>query len=165
MSGLVSAGCTRAPEAVRPPEPAPVAHQARAIQEVVGKPQAPVVIESVIDGAVAHVTVRFPQGGAGIEVLVSGAEGLAVTGSESLTKDRGVATGEALTFDVPFTPGPGESLLAVRVLGTFGGAHRSAVRAFPVGTRSALQQSKDKEGTATVGGEKVRLVPAEEQQR
>jgi hypothetical protein len=179
----VLAGCTRspaaarspeaasasdaasAPRAARPPEAAAPIHKVRPLPEILGKPQAPVIIESVVDGAVAHVTVRFPQGGAGVDVQASGAEGLTVKGAETLASNRNVASGEALAFDVPFTPGEGESLLAVRVKGNFGGAHRAAVRAFPVGARSALQKGKDREGTATVGGENVRIVPAVETQR
>jgi hypothetical protein len=168
------AGCHSASHQGAGPVPAPVSsaqvakvapaaqpHKVRAIEDALGKPQAPVVIESVLEGNTAHVTVRFPQGGAGVEVHASGAEGLAVAGQSALAEGRTLAKGEVLVFDVPFTPGAGESLLAVGVTGNFAGAHRTAVRAFPVGKRSALQKSKDKEGTAQVGGENVHLVPAE----
>lgn len=130
---------------------------------VAGKPQAPVAIEAQVAAATATITLRFEQAGTDVEVAASGTEGLAVRGGPVLATSRAVAAGEVLSFNVPFTPGPGRSLLSVRVRGRFGQGERAAVRAFPVGKPSAAQQQKEaREKPTRVGGEPVRLLPAQE---
>ena len=53
---------------------------------------------------------------------------------------------------------------SIHVRGTFTAGERTAVRAFPVGKPSA-EQRKAQEGTTRVGGQDVKLVPAEEQKK
>jgi hypothetical protein len=130
----------------------------------VGKPQAPVAIDAEVGASSARVHVRFVQAGTGVEVRANGVDGLTPVGNTLLVAGRDVAAGEAITVDVPFTPGPGQSLLAIHVRGTFAAGERTAVRAFPVGKPSA-EQRKAQEGTTRVGGEDVKLVPAEEQKK
>ena len=133
-------------------------------QPVVGKPQAPVQIDADVLASSAVVRVRFDQAATGVEVRANGVEGLTLQGDPVLATGRSVAAGETATFDVPFTPGNGQSMLAVHVRGAFASGERTAVRAFLVGKPSAEQMRKAQESNTTkVGGEDVRLQPAEPQ--
>ena len=135
----------------------------QATEAIVGKPQAPVQIDADLAASSARVSVRFDQAGTDVEVLANGVEGLSVRGDPVLARGRTVAAGETATFDVPFTAGAGQSMLAVYVRGAFAAGERVAVRAFPVGKPSAEQTRKAQESKTTkVGGEDVRLAPAEQ---
>jgi hypothetical protein len=139
---------------------APAKHATVAIA---GKPQAPVQIDADVAASSARVTVRFDQAGTNVEVRANGVDGLSVAGDPVLARGRSVAAGETATFDVPFTAGPGQSMLAVHVRGAFASGERAAVRAFLVGKPSAEQTRKAQESKTTkVGGEDVRLAPAEQ---
>lgn len=127
-----------------------------------GKPQAPVQVDAEMGASSARVTVRFDQAGTGVDVRASGADGLSVQGDGALARGRSVAAGETSTFDVSFTPGPGQSMLVISVRGAFAAGERIAVRAFPVGKPSAEQISKSDGGTTQIGNERVKLLPADE---
>jgi hypothetical protein len=139
--------------------PAPVASRH---QESVGKPQAPVVIEAELAPSSGRVLVRFDQEATNVTVRASGIDGLMLSGAPALAIGRSVAAGEVLTWDVPLQPGPGQSMLAVHVSGSFNGRERSAVRSFPIGLKAESQVQKAREGTTQIGGEGVKLVPAQE---
>lgn len=126
-----------------------------------GKPQAPVQVEAEMGASSARVTVRFDQAGTGVDVRASGADGLAVQAG-ALATGLAVAAGQTETFDVSFTPGPGQSMLVISVRGAFLAGERIAVRAFPVGKPSAEQLNKADAGTAQIGNERVKLSPADE---
>ena len=133
-------------------------------QSVVGKPQAPVQIDADVADSMATVRVRFDQAGTGVEVRANGVDGLVLAGEPVLARGRSVAAGETVTFQVLYTPGSGQSMLAVHVRGAFASGERTAVRAFLVGKPSAEQTRKAQESNTTkVGGEDVRLQPAEPQ--
>jgi hypothetical protein len=127
-----------------------------------GKPQAPVQVDAEVGASSARVSVRFDQAGTGVDVIASGADGLSVPGGGALAKGRTVAAGETDSFDVQFTPGPGQSLLVISVRGAFAAGERVAVRAFPVGKPSAEQMNKADAGTTQIGNEPVKLSPADE---
>lgn len=154
--GCAGGKCRRTVPVAAEVEPAPAPVRA----ERHGKPEAPARVEVVFEEAVAHVTVRFDGAGEGVDTRAYGVKGLTVKGNGQLTQDATVSAGEAKRFDVAFTPGPGESLLVVAVRGRFAVGERTAVRTFPVGS-----QPQQAPKTTTVGGEKVRVVPAVEEQR
>ena len=52
--------------------------------------------------------------------------------------------------------------LVISVRGTFAAGERIAVRAFPVGKPSAEQLNKADAGTTEIGGERVKVLPADE---
>lgn len=131
-------------------------------QPSAGKPQAPVQVDAEVGASSARVTVRFDQAATGVDVRASGADGLAVQGDGLLARGTSVTAGETSTFDVPFSPGPGQSMLVISVRGTFAAGDRIAVRAFPVGKPSAEQQNKADAGTTQIGNERVKLLPADE---
>src|SRR6478609_7495394 len=130
--------------------------------EPIGKPQAPVQIAAEVGDGVAQVSVRFEQDGTGVSIHASGADGLSVRGVTILASGRTVTAGEVARFEVPFTPGPGRSVLALTISGDFGGGPRSTVRSFQVGKPNAEQAKKAQDGVTQIGGENVKLVPAEE---
>ena len=129
---------------------------------IVGKPQAPVRIDAEVAASSATVRLQFDAAGTGVEVHANGVDGLTLLSDPMLAHGRSVAAGETATFEVPFRAGPGQSLLAVHVRGSFGAGERTAVRAFPVGKPSAEQMRKAQKETTKIGGEDVRLGPAEE---
>lgn len=131
----------------------------------IGKPQAPVDIAAVMSATSAQVTLTFRQAGHGVDIQANGVDGLSVKRDAMLASGRDVSAGEVVTFDVPILPGAGRSLLAVHVHGTFGTSDRAAVRAFPIGKRTAAQESKAHEGTTTVGGEPTHGMSAEEERK
>lgn len=152
-------GGTRKERAV--PVPASVT-QLPAHQEVVGKQQAPVTIEAELSQSTGRVLVRFAQAGTNVNVHLSGVEGLTLLGEPALATGRSVAAGEVLAWDVPLQPGPGQSMLVVRVSGSFGARERATVRAFPIGLKAEAQLRRAHEGETHVGGEAVKLLPARE---
>jgi hypothetical protein len=143
-------------------DPAVSASRPAADGAIAGKPQAPVRIDADVGASSATVRLQFDRAGTGVEVRANGVDGLTLLSDPVLAQGRSVAAGETATFDVPFRAGPGQSLLAVHVRGAFGAGERTAVRAFPVGKPSAEQMRKVQEGTTKMGGEDVRLGPAEE---
>src|SRR3982751_5692538 len=72
------------------------------------------------------------------------------------------SAGETSTFPIAFTPGPGQSLLVISVRGMFAAGERVAVRASPVGKPTAEQMNKVDAGTAQIGDERVKVLPADE---
>lgn len=155
---LIVACCTtEKPAPVAGPEP-----EAAPVEQVHGKPSAPVVIAVRFARdkvEVAHVSVTFESAGV-VSIDARGVRGVVVSDGE-LVADRAVAAGERLTFDVTLaasepTKGARESLFVVAVRGTFGGAERAKVQAFPV-TRGAAAPVK----TSTIDGTRVRITPAQ----
>jgi hypothetical protein len=138
------------------------ASRAAADGAIAGKPQAPVRIEADVGASSATVRLQFDRAGTNVEVRANGVDGLTLLSDPVLAQGRTVAAGETATFDVPFRAGPGQSLLAVHVRGAFGAGERTAVRAFLVGKPSAEQMRKAQQGTTKIGGDDVRLGPAEE---
>jgi hypothetical protein len=128
---------------------------------VVGKPQAPVQIDADVGASSARVRVRFDQAATNVEVRANGVDGLALLADPVLAQGRSVSAGETASFDVLFKPGAGQSMLAVHVRGAFAAGERVAVRAFLVGKPDPAQR-KDQDRTTKVGGEDVRLGPAEQ---
>lgn len=124
-----------------------------------GKPQAPVAIEADLSAASALVRLRFESAASDVQVRVNGVDGLGLSGNPVLVSGKSFAAGETATFTVPLVPGPGQGMLAVHVQGTFSGAARTAVRSFVIGTPSADQLRKAQDGTTTIGGEPVKLMP------
>jgi hypothetical protein len=123
------------------------------------KLEAPVEIDSVLDGNVARLTLRFTSAANDVRVEVGGIDGLAVSGSPTLVAGASYDRGAVQTFDVPFTPGPGRSFLSVAVSGTFGGGgHLAKVRTVAVGTPSPEQQKANAETVKTPSPEGVKIV-------
>ena len=161
-AALLVAAC-QTDGAKREESAAPVPSAKAAAHPGVGKPQAPAQIDADVGASSARIAVRFDQAGSNVEVRANGVDGLSVTGDPVLARGRSVAAGETATFDVPFTAGAGQSMLAVHVRGVFAAGDRTAVRAFLVGKPSAEQQARKAQESATtkVGGEDVRLGPAD----
>ena len=136
---------------------APAAPDASAAP-VHGKARAPVSIDAQLSTGSARVTVRFDAEAKDVQVEVRGTDGLAVASAAAPVEKASFAPGEAVTFDVAFTPGPGRSHLSVAVSGKFRGAgKRAAVAAFPVGEPTPEQLR----ATGTVvegGGERLKVV-------
>lgn len=126
-----------------------------------GKPEAPVAIGVMFEGNVAHVRVTFSQAGSGVRVRAAGVRGLALKGDGVLVDGLTVSGTESLSYEVSFgADAPAGSLLAIDVRGQFAAGERASVRTFPVGPVG----EPAKKPTTTVGGEKVRVLPAVEQQ-
>jgi hypothetical protein len=125
-----------------------------------GKPRAPVTIEADLSGGAAKVTVRFDRAAKDVRVHVRGLEGLAVTSEATPVQAESVEKGELASFDVTFTPGPGQSFLSVAVSGNFGGGRRATSVSFAVGEKSAEQRKPT--GTVIEGpeGERVKVLPS-----
>lgn len=134
----------------------PSATPAPAIQ---GKPSAPVSIDAEVSSASARVTVRFDADAKDVGIEVHGTDGLVVTSDAAPVEKGAFARGEAASFDVAFTPGPGRSLLAVAVAGKFGGAgKRAAVASFAVGEPSAEQRKTGATVVEGADGERIKIV-------
>lgn len=127
-----------------------------------GKPEAPVTVAATTGASSARVSVRFGQAGSSVEIRARGVDGLKVSGQELLASGKRVAADEELAFDVAYAPGAGQSLLVVEVSGVFAAGERTSVRAFPVGEPSAEQRKRMVPPATTVGGERVKLMNAEE---
>lgn len=141
--------CTRPPPASPHADAAPVQ----------GKPGAPVAVDARLGDGSAAVTVRFDADAKDVRIAVHGAGGLRVTSDTTPVARRSFARGEAATFDVAFTPGPGRSSLAVVVGGKFHGAgKRATVASFAVG--EPTQEQRDAEGAVVQGsdGERLKVV-------
>jgi hypothetical protein len=128
--------------------------------KVRGKAQAPVSVDAVLGAGSATVVVRFDRAVTDATVGVHGVDGLAVTSDATPVSGARFAAGQAITFDVAFTPGPGESHLVVSVGGKFAGAQRNAVSTFAVG-KPSLEQMKPA-GTPAVDaeGNAVKVMPS-----
>jgi hypothetical protein len=124
-----------------------------------GKPQAPVAIDGQLSGATVELRLRFESAATDVQVRVNGVDGLGVSGNPVLVSGKSFAAGETASFTVPIVPGPGQGMLAVQVSATYPGGQRSAVRAFAIGTPSADQLRRAQDGTTTIGGEPVKLMP------
>lgn len=126
-----------------------------------GKAQAPVTVTTRVGAGTATVTVRFHSASTGVAIEARGLDGLVVTSPGNVLTGGRFQRGEAVTFDVAFTEGPGRSQLVVSVSGRFGPATRSAVAAFPVGQPTAEQQKGSEGATTDSTGERIKLLPAE----
>jgi hypothetical protein len=126
-----------------------------------GKPRAPVSIDAKVGAGRATVTVRFHSPATSADVEVHGVDGLVVTSSATPLSGVRFARGEAVTFDVAFTPGPGQSHLAVAVTATSAGSRRSTVASFAVGQPTAEQQKASGEAATDSTGRRIKLLPAD----
>jgi hypothetical protein len=152
---LAFASCRTDTAGKEEPTPAPSAPSSASP----GKPQAPVAIDAELSAGSVQLRLRFDAAARDVEVRVNGVDGLGLSGTPVLASGRTFASGETATFNVPILPGPGQGMLAVHVSGTFPGGQRIAVRAFAIGTPSADQLRKAQDGTTTIGGEPVKLMP------
>jgi hypothetical protein len=123
-----------------------------------GKPSAPVEVSAELSPKSARLTVKFESDAQDVDIVASGVDGLVVEGQGVLVKKGAFARGEAKSFEVAFTPGPGRSTLAVSVSGSFNGASRARVASFGVGT-GPLPESPG-EVMTTDDGERVKVLPA-----
>ncbi|MCP3140234.1 hypothetical protein [Pyxidicoccus xibeiensis] len=124
------------------------------------KSSAPVAVDAQLGEARARVTLRFDSPATGVQVNVSGVDGLTVKSAPTPVDGASFVAAGVTTFDVDFTPGAGRSHLVVAVTGDFQGAHRSKVASFAVGTPSAEQQKSS--GTSVTGsdGERIKVMPS-----
>ena len=123
------------------------------------KSKVPVTVTSSFGEGQATVTLRFDQAVEGAVIGVRGLDGLQVTRVPPVER-TGFAKGEVLTLVVPYTPGPGRSLLAVDIEGTFRGQHRMAVQTFAVGTPSAEQaKAAERHILTTPEGQRIKVMP------
>jgi len=125
-----------------------------------GKPQAPVSVTATVARGRATVPVRFHSAATEAAIEVHGVDGLTVTSAASPLAGRRFARGEAVTFDVAFTEGPGRSHLAVAVSGKFGAAARSTVASFAVGQPTAEQLKPAGKVTTDSTGQRIKVLPA-----
>ena len=123
------------------------------------KSKAPVTVTTVFGMGKATVTLRFDQAAEKATIGIRGLDGLQVASVPPVDKTS-FAKGEVLTLEVPFTPGPGRSHLAVDIEGTFRGQRRMAVQTFAVGHPSA-EQMKASEGKilTTPDGQRLKVMP------
>jgi len=126
-----------------------------------GKPQAPVSVTARVGRGMATVTVRFSSAATEATVEVRGVDGLAVTSDPTPLSGGRFARGEAVTFDVAFTEGPGRSHLAVSVSGDFGGARRGMVASFAVGTPTPDQLKPVGTSTTDSAGQRIKVMPVD----
>ena len=126
-----------------------------------GKPQAPVSVTARVGRGAATVSVRFHSAATEATVDVRGVDGLAVTSDPSPLSRGRFARGEAVTFDVAFTEGPGRSQLVVSVSGDFGGARRSTVATFAVGKPTPDQLKPVGSSTTDSAGQHIKVMPVD----
>jgi hypothetical protein len=149
VAALALGACARPPAAAAPPPAGAPA----------GKPTAPVAVTADLSAGAAHVTVRFDADAKDVRIAAFGAGGLEVTSAEVLADGASFARGEAASFDVAFTPGPGRSTLAIAVSGKFHGAgKRTRTASFPVGEPTPEQLRGP--GTVVEGpdGDRIQVV-------
>jgi hypothetical protein len=127
------------------------------------KSSAPVAVDAQLGEDRARVTLRFSAPAKGVQVNVSGVDGLVVKSAPMPVDGASFVEEGETTFDVAFTPGAGRSHLVVAVSGDFQGAHLSRVASFAVGTPSAEQKSS---GTTMTGGDgqPIKVMPSGGQQ-
>jgi hypothetical protein len=125
------------------------------------KQQAPVRVEASLAASGAELTITFLTAAQGVEVRLGGTDGLKVSGAEAPIQGGVYTAGQQVKLAVGFTPGPGQSHLAVFVSGTFHGQRRVSARSFAVGKKSAAQLAVDRAGLQTDSrGQKVRVMQA-----
>lgn len=124
------------------------------------KAKAPVSVTTVFGAGKATVTLRFEQAVEEAAIGIRGLDGLEVASVPPLEKSA-FAKGEVVTFEVPITPGPGRSHLAVDIEGRFRGQRRLAVQTFAIGKPSP-EQVKASQGRilTTSGGQRIKVMPA-----
>jgi hypothetical protein len=142
--------------------PAPGRGQKTTVRTVHGKPQAPVSVTARISAGTATVTVRFHSSATEAAIDVHGVDGLTVTSAASPLAGARFARGEAVTFDVAFTEGPGRAYLAVGVSGKFGGTKRSTVASFAVGQPTPEQQKPAGTAATDSQGQRIKVMPGNE---
>jgi hypothetical protein len=125
-----------------------------------GKPQAPVDIVGFMEASNASVVITFEVEAREVAVQVYGTDGLVVQGSETPVTNGTYAAGETLELAVDYTPGPGQSHLAVVVSGQFGGSQSSRVASFTVGDENLPSQRRS-DITSNEQGEPIIVMPAE----
>lgn len=126
------------------------------------KSKAPVTVTTVFGEGKATVTLRFTQAVEEAAIRIRGLDGLQV-GNVPPVEKTSFAKGETLTLEVPFTPGPGRSHLAVDIEGKFRGQRRLAVQTFAIGKPSA-EQLKASQGNVltTAGGQRIKVMPVKQ---
>lgn len=123
------------------------------------KAKAPITVTTVFGEAKATITVRFDQAVEDAAIGVRGLDGLQVAAMPPVEKSS-FARGEVLVLEVPFTPGPGLSHLAVDLEGRFRGQRRMAVQTFAVGKPSAEQLKAAQGKVLTLsGGQRIKVMP------
>ncbi|HEX9052453.1 MAG TPA: hypothetical protein VF841_18145 [Anaeromyxobacter sp.] len=124
-----------------------------------GKPSAPASVDAQVTGGAARVTVRFDSDASDVRIDVHGASGLSVTSEATPVEHARFARGEAATFDVAFTPGPGRSQLAVAVVGKFRGVgKRTRIVSFAVGAPTPEQRKAGGTVVEGPGAERIKVV-------
>jgi hypothetical protein len=125
-----------------------------------GKPQAPVDIVGFIEASHASLMLTFETAATEVAVRVYGTDGLVVQGSETPITNQSFEAGETLELAVVYTPGPGQSHLAVMVSGQFGGSQSARVVSFTVGD-TPLPAQRRSHITSSPTGEPIIVMPAE----
>jgi hypothetical protein len=123
------------------------------------KSKAPVTATTVFGEGKATITLRFTEAAEEAAIGVRGLDGLEVASVPPIEKTS-FAKGEVLVLEVPISPGPGRSHLAVDIEGKFRGQRRLAVQTFAVGKPSP-EQIKASAGKSftTAGGQRIKLMP------
>lgn len=124
---------------------------------VKGKPTAPVAVSAELSARSARLLIKFESDAEGVDVVVSGVDGLVVEGKGGLVEKGSFKAGDTRRFDVAFAPGAGRSQLVVSISGTFNGGSRARVASFTVGT-GPLPESPGAVMT-TDDGERVKVMP------
>ncbi len=126
-----------------------------------GKSSAPVEVDAQVAGGQARVTLRFGAPASGVQVNVSGIDGLEVKSAATPVQAASFVEAGSTAFDVAFTPGRGRSHLVVSVSGMFRGSHQTKVASFAVGEPSAEQQKESGADTMTNSdGQRIKVMPS-----
>jgi hypothetical protein len=129
------------------------------------KMSAPISVDAQMGEGQARVTVRFASPGTDVRVGVSGTDGLVVKSNPTPVDGANFVESSISTFDVDFAPGEGRSHLVVAVSGTFKGSHLSKVSTFAIGTPTTAQQNASGKAVTGSDGERIKVMPVDEQQR
>lgn len=129
-----------------------------------GKAEAPVAVTAKLEAGSAQVQIQFQANASDVDIKIWGVDGLSVTSIQPTPDSTAQRTkGEALTFEVAFTPGPGRSHLVVGVSGKFVGGDQGIVRSFSVGTPTAEQRKSKAPVIIDSQGQRVKLMPVNPQ--
>ena len=115
------------------------------------KAEGPFSVEAEIEGHHAAITVRASVAAQGLELQLSGTDGLEVQGAEQsgpvkvkTLRRAALAPGGAWKIEIDFTPGDGLCYLAAHVSAK---GQPPVEKAFSVGTLSAAQQAERQRGS------------------
>jgi hypothetical protein len=150
---IAISACASEPQ--RPPvaPPSPATHVS---------PGAPVRVSGSAGAGSASVQVEFLAAGSDVSVSVWGVDGLRVTSPGRPVEGASFPAGGGTTLAVTYEAPAGQSNLAVKVQGNFGGMVAGRVASFTVGSPSPEQRQQAQKGLATdAQGTQVRVVPAE----